>query len=60
MSQGLGFWEFILLTLLLILFFGTQKLPELISGLAKGIHEFKKAIREDNKPDGDSKKRSKS
>ena len=33
----------IIIALVLLLFFGGKKIPELMRGLGKGMHEFKKA-----------------
>lgn len=38
--------ELILVLFVLVLLFGAKKIPELASGLGKGIREFKKATRE--------------
>lgn len=43
--------ELIFLLLILIIFFGAKKLPELAKGLGQGIKEFKKATREINQDD---------
>ncbi|HNX94834.1 MAG TPA: twin-arginine translocase TatA/TatE family subunit [Holophaga sp.] len=43
---NLGLTEILLIGLLLLVFFGPQKLPELGKALGKGIQEFKKASRE--------------
>ena len=40
---GLGGTEIFLIVLVLLLFFGGKKLPELARGLGKGIREFKDA-----------------
>jgi len=41
---GLGIWELlVILVIVLLLFGGAKKLPELAKGLGKGIKEFKKA-----------------
>ncbi len=40
---GLGGSEIMLIVLVLLLFFGGKKLPELAKGLGKGIKEFKDA-----------------
>ena len=46
-SMGnLGATEIILIVLVVLLFFGAKKLPELAQGLGKGIREFRKATRE--------------
>lgn len=41
-----GGWEWILIILLVLVFFGAKKIPELARGLGKGIREFKDATRE--------------
>jgi sec-independent protein translocase protein TatA len=43
---NLGATEIILIILVLLVFFGARKIPELAQGLGKGIREFKKATRE--------------
>jgi sec-independent protein translocase protein TatA len=40
---GLGGQELFLILIVVLLFFGPQKLPELMRGLGKGMKEFKKA-----------------
>ncbi len=40
---ALGGTEVLLIVLVLLLFFGGKKLPELAKGLGKGIREFKNA-----------------
>jgi sec-independent protein translocase protein TatA len=41
---GLGPTELIIILVLVMLVFGVGKLPEVGSGLGKGIHEFKESI----------------
>jgi sec-independent protein translocase protein TatA len=43
---GLGGQELIFIMLIILLFFGAKKLPELARGLGKGIREFKDATRD--------------
>jgi len=43
---GLGGWEILLILLVLLIFFGAKKIPELARGLGKGIREFKDATKE--------------
>ncbi|SFB79353.1 sec-independent protein translocase protein TatA [Flexibacter flexilis DSM 6793] len=43
---GLGTGEIVLVLLLVLIFFGAKKIPELARGLGKGIREFKDATRE--------------
>ena len=44
--SGLGGWEILLILLVLLIFFGARKIPELARGLGKGIREFKDATKE--------------
>ena len=55
---GLGGPEIFLIVLVLLLFFGGKKLPELAKGLGKGIKEFKDASKgdDDDKPKIDESK----
>lgn len=41
---GLGTGELILIALVILLFFGAAKLPELMKGLGKGIKSFKQEM----------------
>lgn len=43
---GLGGWEILLILMVLLIFFGAKKIPELARGLGKGIKEFKNATNE--------------
>ena len=43
---GLGTWEILLLVLVVLIFFGAKRIPELARGLGRGIREFKDATRE--------------
>jgi len=43
---NLGLTEILLIGLVLLLFFGPSRLPELGKSLGKGIQEFKKASKE--------------
>ena len=38
---SLGVWEIILIVLVVLLFFGGKKIPELMRGLGKGVKSFK-------------------
>ncbi|MCZ2356997.1 MAG: twin-arginine translocase TatA/TatE family subunit [Bacteroidia bacterium] len=40
---GLGTGEIILILLVILVFFGAKRIPELAKGLGKGIREFKDA-----------------
>ena len=41
-----GGMEWILIVLVVLIFFGAKKIPELARGLGKGIREFKDATKE--------------
>jgi TatA/E family protein of Tat protein translocase len=43
---NIGTSELILILLVLFLFFGSKKIPEIAQGFGKGIREFRKASRE--------------
>ncbi|MGH8003340.1 MAG: Sec-independent protein translocase subunit TatA/TatB [Limisphaerales bacterium] len=46
MFGNFGAQEIILILLVLLLLFGAKKIPELARGLGRGIHEFKRAVKE--------------
>jgi sec-independent protein translocase protein TatA len=41
-----GTTEILLIVLVVLIFFGAKKIPELAQGLGKGIREFRKAAKE--------------
>ena len=41
-----GGWEWIIIILVVLIFFGAKKIPELARGLGRGIREFKDATKE--------------
>jgi sec-independent protein translocase protein TatA len=43
-----GPWQIILIIAVALLMFGGKKIPELMSGIGKGMKDFKKAIKEDD------------
>jgi len=43
---NLGMPELLIIVLLILIFFGSKKIPELAAGLGKGMREFRKATRE--------------
>jgi sec-independent protein translocase protein TatA len=51
---GLGFPEMLLIFVIIVLIFGTRRLPELGKGIGEGIKNFKKSIRDE--PEEDKKK----
>ncbi len=61
MFGNLGATELILILLVILVYFGSKKIPELAQGLGKGIREFRKATREiqddDDQPHAEQQKR---
>ena len=45
---GLGMPELIVILVIIVIIFGAGKLPEIGSGIGKGIKNFKKATREED------------
>lgn len=43
---GVGFQEVLLIALVVLLFFGGKKIPELMKGLGKGVKSFKDGMRD--------------
>lgn len=51
---GLGVWELVVILVIILVIFGVGKLPEIGSGLGKGIKNFKKGIRGEEDDDDSS------
>ncbi len=49
----LGGWEILLVVLVILIFFGAKRIPELARGLGKGIKEFKDATKHEKKSEKD-------
>ena len=47
---GLGMQELIIIMIIVFVLFGGKKLPELGSGLGKGIKSFRKGLKEIDEP----------
>lgn len=41
---GIGMHEVLLIALVVLLFFGGKKIPELMKGLGKGVHAFRDGL----------------
>lgn len=44
--MGVGMQEILLIALVVLLFFGGKKIPELMKGLGKGVRSFKDGLNE--------------
>ena len=47
MLGNVGTTELLIIFLIILVFFGAKKIPDLASGLGKGIRSFKKALNTD-------------
>ncbi|MDE6649215.1 MAG: twin-arginine translocase TatA/TatE family subunit [Muribaculaceae bacterium] len=57
---GLGLSEVLVIALVVLLFFGGKKIPELMKGLGKGVRSFKDGMKEvQSGLDDDSKEETK-
>ena len=41
-----GFWEIVIIALIVLLIFWGKKIPELMKGLGKGVKNFKEGMKE--------------
>jgi sec-independent protein translocase protein TatA len=44
MFQNIGAGELLIIVLVILILFGSKKIPELAQGIGKGMREFKKAL----------------
>ncbi|MFQ5777723.1 MAG: twin-arginine translocase TatA/TatE family subunit [Terriglobia bacterium] len=51
MIPRLGLWEILLIALVILLFFGASRIPEMMRGLARGLRGFKEEMKTDSKPE---------
>ncbi|MCI0403765.1 MAG: twin-arginine translocase TatA/TatE family subunit [Acidobacteria bacterium] len=47
----IGFWEILLIAVVILLLFGATRIPDLMRGLAKGIRGFKDEMKTEDKPE---------
>ena len=52
---GIGMQEVLLIALVVLLFFGGKKIPELMKGLGKGVRSFKEGMNDIEKDIEDTK-----
>lgn len=43
---GIGFQELLIIALIILLFFGGKKIPEMMKGLGKGVKSFKDGMKD--------------
>lgn len=55
---GLGMQEILLIVLVVLLFFGGKKIPELMKGIGKGVRSFKEGMNEIEKEVKDDRSQS--
>ncbi len=46
MFEDLSFAKILLIVLVIVIFFGAKKIPEIAQSLGKGVKEFKKAVKD--------------
>jgi sec-independent protein translocase protein TatA len=54
MLGGLGPTELIIVLVIILVVFGAGKLPDIASGLGKGLRDFKKVMQEPDATDSDA------
>lgn len=54
---GLGMSEILVIALVVLLFFGGKKIPELMKGLGKGVRSFKEGMNDIDKEVKDTKEK---
>ena len=53
---GISIWQLVIIAVIVVLLFGTKKLPEISAGLGKAIKNFKQAVNEPDEIDISRKK----
>jgi sec-independent protein translocase protein TatA len=51
-----GFWEIILIVLLVVVLFGSAKIPSMMKNVADGVKVFKKEVKSEKKTETTAKK----
>jgi sec-independent protein translocase protein TatA len=49
--SGISFWEIMLILVVLLLLFGSKRLPGIASDLGSAIRDFRRSISSDQKPE---------
>lgn len=53
---GLGFWELLVILVIILLLFGAKRLPELARALGRAVREFKRGASDLSDEDKEEKK----
>lgn len=48
--MSIGFWQVILILVIVLIIFGAGKLPKVMGDLAKGVKSFKSGMKDDDEP----------
>lgn len=51
--MSVGFWQLILIFLIILLLFGSGKLPKVFKELGEGLKEFKKSLKDERGSEDD-------
>ncbi len=54
---GLGLQEILVIALVILLFFGGRKIPELMRGLGRGVRSFKEGMNDSETGEDDGKEK---
>lgn len=57
MFEDLSIGKLLIIFLVIVILFGSKKIPDFAQGLGKGIREFKKALKGDEETPTDSEKK---
>ncbi len=50
----LGLWEILIIAFVLMVFFGANRIPDMMRGLARGLRGFKEELKAEEKPDAEA------
>lgn len=57
LAGQIGMTELLVILVIVLLFFGGKKIPEMMKGLGQGVSEFKKGMREGDQPTANDDKK---
>lgn len=57
--MGISFWHIVIVVLVILVLFGTGRLPRLMEDLGKGINSFKKGLKEEDSKSVEDKSKDK-